>query len=1101
MLNGISLELIFIVLIIIVMVFSILKGMLQGFRKNLFNLIATIVFWVIFWLTAPLIKGNIIWKNEIIFAQMRPLLPNVPENSKCILDLILDLVKNLAVSNGADPAAVDDPHFVNTVIAILQVIAKIAWLIILAIAYGTVKMVVYRAVLKRFCQGSKKRVKKLEKKRRAYLEKHHKENPKLNKAIIRETKNYENRKRSGLLGLLTGFARGAIASFLIMCVINTTIKSLPNLRQEEDEISASTNPDGSKPTLYDFILQQTGNNPIVKAAVDIIADYQGSQLINTTGLKIGNRPADEMFIDSILSGQSEDCSFALRKEISSIVQVAEYAFDLTNGFDMNSVSWTSLTSTQIDDLQKILGVLSNDDLISNLGSALVGFAMTMDAVKDYMPKEFNADEYESIDWSKDLATIATLVAQVYSLGDDLTKLDYLDLDEELVKGIFESLSKLTSVELVGHIGASFAVKSLAKEQDVSHLESVLAQIATDKGYSNTIASFSDLYSNFKLLISDIDIDEYYDSDAKKITSYVKLLTSIDPSVADEEGNSASANIVHIIFRNDFVSNVLPDVMSMIRDTLPDNVKSIINPGVVTSQDWEREINGALALVHDFVTDESGTMHPFDKIAEYDFDLLNNFTTTTIVNSELLSYAMIKIFIDTANGEGILGDSAGQIGNYLCVPDNLRTEATRTSDNLYHFNSRWYGQDGELDIMLSTIKNIASEIESTKYMAGSLPLMLSRIDGEKLVSSDVLYYSLDKAIESIGQYMVIPTSETHMAEQTVSGVYNEHMISRNAIKEVVDIISNRNIVDMDLFLTWYTLDAQGNRTETVVETPPDDQRNNYAAMFAFNQDSIFGLLKSNRLYNSESSDKSNLDTLFGSSILRATVSNYVGGFAGEFLAIPDGAIDNQECNVNGEIKQVNVIKTSQLSALVMAVKDININLETVLNNPMDVLAAFKDETQDDNLNPKVKPILSSDDENGKYSSILHATLSKYVLNLAGDGSSALSFVVPDSVRDSQDPSILTSTETLNLISALTVIGTNSFTNSSSMDDILVNIVEDNKELALGSAILRGTITNYLNTQATGFELPASVYEDSSHEVLKREEAQGLLNAIRVNSKYN
>jgi hypothetical protein len=142
-----------------------------------------------------------------------------------------------------------------------------------------------------------------------------------------------------------------------------------------------------------------------------------------------------------------------------MTQIATEVFYLTDGFNIENVNWNNLSTSQIKNIQTILHILSNDDLLNNLGTTAVGIALSLDAVKPYMPSNLNLGVYKDINWGNELKTIAILVENVYDLGD-LSTLNYLDLDPEKVENLITNLSKLESINLLGHIATSFAIKTM-----------------------------------------------------------------------------------------------------------------------------------------------------------------------------------------------------------------------------------------------------------------------------------------------------------------------------------------------------------------------------------------------------------------------------------------------------------------------------------------------------------------------------------------------------------------------------------------------------------------------------------------------------------------
>ena len=1101
----ISIELVLLVLIAVIMFFSILTGLCQGFRKNMFKLVATILFWVIFWVTAPLVKGKFFWYNEGFYQLLAPML-----NGTQYANLMEFILASIANAIGMDPATLADPAIENTFIAVAMCIIKIVYLIVLAIVYGIVKSIVYKVRFKYFCKINKKVVRKLEKKQKRFVKKNGRKDLKLELEIEKKREALKKNKIYRPLGMVSGFARGCLSSFLILCLINSTFRLLPENNQKDD-VTASTNSYESTPSIYDFILEYTNNDPNVEMAVSMINEYQSSTLMNITGIKIGARTADELFIDSILSGKSEDYSFAIRKELQSIVRIAEEAFYLTNGFDMESVNWTALNNAQVESIQTILTILSDDDLINNLGSVMVGIAISLDAVAPYMPENLSSVEYEEIDWGGELATIADLVASVYSLGD-LSQLDFMQLDESVVEEIIVTLSELDSINFLGHVGANFAIKSLVGdneeyEETVAVIEDKLAQLAVNNGYSDTIYAYKDLYADFIEIFESETLDKYKDEDGK-ITNYVSALTSVD--------TTKYSNIVNTVLEANFVNEILPDVLTIVKEELiPEEYSSLINPGIVTTSQWENEINAAFTIINS-ITDKGA--HPFDTIETFDFALLSNFSTETVVKSELLSYAMIKIFVDTSKEEGILAEEAEGLSDFISVPDTLAVAADPAT---HKFAAKWYGseqlnyEDGELFIMLDTVKNCAAQLENLDNPEGSLPAILASIDENKIVESDVLYYSLNKMVDQVNEYIIVPVEETTRSSDTVNGQYVNRMIKKDSLKQVLDIFTDSNIVDLESLLSYYEILEDGSLAEEATDKNEIDEEDldNYKAKFDMSTDKVLGLLTSKKLYDPETNNSDNLDKLFNSSILRATVSNLLNEFAGEYIAIPDRSSIDVDCYVlSGEeedenreviVDSVKVVEKKDFKALIMAVSDLDLDLAAMMDEPMGVIDSFKDENG--NLKDDAKNLFA-DATSSKYSGILHATISKYVIEFSEEGNEGLTIVIPDEVLDSEDETLISCNETVNLLESLIIIGTEVLTDSEMseeemMNSIIGNVINNDK--SLNSTIIRATLTNFIDDEETGISVPEAAFDSSfdSTNVISKNHVVDLLEAIDAMKEAN
>lgn len=1101
-----TIELVMLSLILIIMIFSLLIGLIQGFKKSMFNFFATIVFWILFWTTSIFISGDLILKNTSLYNSLSGILPNSESSS----DLLTYLKLTIANSANIDAELLNDPGIDGTLTASAHAILKIVYLILLAIVFSIIKLIVYYVFFDSYCKVNKKTISKLEKKQESYVKKHSTEDKKLAKKIEKSKKQYAKNKINRPLGLASGFLRGCLSSFLILCVVNSTVKLLPS--EDTDNITASTeNNNTTTPSIYDFILQYTNNDPIVASAISLIKDYQKSNLINVTNMKINNTSIDDLFVDSILSGKSADYSVALRKELSIVVKVAEQAYYLTNGFDMESVNYTALNNEQVKRVETILNLLSNDDLVNNLASAIIGISLTIDSVAKYMPDNVTKEEYQSINWGNELKTIATLVSKVYSLGD-LSKLDYFDLDTTTVEEIIQGLSELKSINFLGHIGTTYAIKNLVADDasfdnEIKNIESSLATLALEGKFNNDISSLKTLYTQFIDIFTNKDFSKYKDEDGK-ITNYIAALTSVD--------TTKYKNVINNVLETNFVTELMPNVLTIMREKVlmksnPD-IASLINPSITTSSDVEKEFNTVLTLIHDLTTDKDGIIHPFEAIEKYDFSLLNNINTDTIINSNLLSYAMIKIFIDTSKGQGILSSAANSLEKYVVVPDYLAEDANTTT---HKFNEKWYN-DGELKIMLTNIKNCGSQIKNINNLVDSLPVMLQAINANDLMHSDVLYYSVNKLINNYKDSIVIPLSDTDSeSENTVNGVKINNIIKRDSLEKVLDIFTD-GIIDFEVLFKYYLVDENNNTSDTPINKEDIIEGQKYVTKIDLENGNIYKLLTSKKLYDPSlpetSSKDANLEKLFTSGILRATVTKLITKNAKDVIVIPSNSTEATptKCLIgskdeNGSIvesfEDISVIKINQFKSLVIAIDDLNLDINKIIDDPISIIDSLKDEETND-IKDCVNNIFGAGENgysNTKYNGILHATLSKYIMDFANKEGNDIKIIIPDDCKEANDSSLLKGESAVDLIRSIVLIGNDAFTDSSLSQEELINkIVKNviNNNNSLNSEIIRATLTDYISKEDNGINIPDAAKEN---DVIKQKEFDNLLNALDLMKK--
>lgn len=1089
-----SLQTILLLLILAIMLISITVGLIQGFRKSMYKLCATILFWVIFWITAPLLTGKFIFDNEGIYSALAGVLPTSDGDFSSCKTLIDYLVITLSNSLEIEAELMSDPAVKNTLISIIQNVVKLVYLFVLAIVYAILRFFAWHLIFKRFIKINKRKLRKLEKKKNRYVEKHKKENPKLEKRYAKMEKGVRRNKLYTKLGMASGAARGLLCSFVILSLINSTMGLLPTLKK--NDITANNGEETPKEVnLYDFILEQTDNDPIVKAAIDIIADYQASTLMKATG------NLDELFIDSILSGKAEDYSFKIRKEMSSIIQIAEKAFYATNGFDVENIDFTKLTEGQVKAVEDMLVILSDTDLLNNLGSVLVGTALSLEAVAPYMPTNMSTDEYANIDWSSELKTIAKLVSEVYSLTAEMDTVNYLELDTEKVKQITTTLSELESINFLGHVASAYAFKSLVEEdpayaEHIENIEIALADMALNGKFAEDVASFGTMYEQFITILGETDFSKWEDEEGK--VNYIAAITDVDATLY--------GNLVSNILETNFLTEIFPDVLVIMKDKLiaQDNpeLAAMINPNVTTSAEWEEEINTVLGIIADM------TAHgekPFEGIEKYDFSQLRNIRVETIVESELLSYAMIKMLVDTSKGQSVLtkDEDESELSEMICVPDYLAVDAVEDKDGNLRYHSDWYGynedhSDGELHIMLTTLFDAFSYVESIEAPVKSLPAIIDSIDADLLTSSNVLYYSMDKLIKNYGEILVVPVTVTEESIHEVDGEKLPNIIRKDELKNLIGILQKdeqgNRVIDLDSLYTHYIIDEETGEEIIIDASEATDETKAKLEL-----DNMMNLLTSNTLYDPENPDDSTaLDKLFSSDILRATITNMVNESAGEFITIPNKAKDSPvECIfykeneltgekelVTGEEANVSFIKKAEFKSLIMALRDLDIDLEAITGeDAMTLIDSFKEE--DGSLKAEANQIFGKDGYTGsKYSAILHATVSSYVIDEANKEEPVI--VVPNTIVEGE---FISGNEVVNLLNAVVYLGNDILEGDADKDEIIGKVIDNND--ILDSVIIRATVTKYIN-ETGEITVPNSVYDE--HQAVTKGELDKLLTAF-------
>lgn len=1059
-----SLEMIVLILIALIMLISILVGIIQGFRKNCYWLVATILFWVVFFVTAPLLSKSNVWYDPSIYQKL-----GMDSSYSCLMDYLKAMIAN---AMNLDVSLIDDPAVENTLIAIALSAIRIVYLLLLSIVYFVLMKIIYAIFFASSCKVSKSQIRKLKRKQEKEIRKKGAATEKTNKKLAAAEKRYDRKRRSHLLGMVSGFCRGAISCFLILSLINSLVALLPDIK--EDSISASDGTEAKNTlTIYDYIVQ---NYPEYQSTIDYILDYQQSNLATITSLKVNGQPLDTLLIDAILTGKKENCTFSIRKELQQIIKIGAYAFTLTNGFDMDNFDYYSLDEKQIELVQNILVILSDDDLIKNLGSVIVALSLTISGIKDEIPATLlDISLYQDIDLSAELLTIADLVAYVYGMGD-LSALDYAQIPEDNFVGILQTLSSLQSIQLIGTIGSYFGMKNLSlPESDLNQLENKLAAIC----WSDDIASISTLYEEYKNLFT------YYNENQSD-----EMLSLVYHAPTDD-----LQSVMDTIFETTFLEAILPDVLTIVKSKIAPEYASLINPNVTLSSQWKTELDTVFSMLRQL--QDSDVPDPFVSIEQFDLSVLQNLSTATVMSSELLTYAVIKTLIDGSDGNGIVP----ALQNYVIVPDSLKTY----DQNTHEFAAQWYGTEGELYVVFETLKNAASKVENIKYPAGSFVPLLQSIDANYLMKSDVLYCSINQILKTYNDYLIIPEDSIQSSELTLNQKPLE-MVTRNEIINILAIVcGENNLLDLEKLYVYYQVDENG--TETKLEGKPD--HDDYVVKLDINDINKFmALLTSERIYDA-GKQIDNTTKLFQSAIIRATLSNYLEEYGAQIIATPSALSDlsvsrisiyNPSSNVHlDENQKLAVLSTIECANLIKAFISLDLDINSLKEDPFSLIETFKEVNQDGSIiykQEKVNNIFARSQQQ-TYSELLHATLSKYINDFATDSQgSSFALVVPaDVIEESTD--YITSEEIVNLVKALVFVDIQAFSGNSSADLIAEEILHNEYiQEAFDSIIFRATISQYVSDNDALVIPDDDQQMMSGHRVMTKASLSGLINSIRA-----
>lgn len=968
---------------------AFLTGIRRGLKKSLYWFITSIIFFVLFFLTMNVASQNSY--NQWI----------KPHMSNWLIDLF-----NMDAEIATNPAILDQVSIIG------QMVLKIVYFIGLWVVCYFISWVLWVTVFKSLLLKPKRSKEEKQKAKEAAKARGKETKQEKEIRLLKEEQKQPKVKKRRLLGGMVGLVRGAIHSFMILCFLNGIIAILPEV--ERSQQTASTQDTNANLSIYDYLVEKV---PGLNRVLDYIEVYQDSTLNKITKIKINGKTIDLMFTDAFLSGsyQTEEgkkVKLNLTREMKNLAVIATKAYDLTNGFDMASIDFYALTLEQQNITSSILKMMSEDSFLMGSIPAVIAFGLVQDDLSKEL-KDLGIDNqtFKGVNWANDLLTISKMVNDVYALSEtyNLKEIDYYHLDLDLVDSIFTSLSNLTVLQPSMNI----ATNQLLKMEEIQDIIGETQLDFSDIIWSNEIVNISQIYKDFVAVGVDALLEDSKNENGK--VNVLQALTSLS-----NDGHEAAQKLIDSIFNSVFVERVVPVALEYATAQIKDaSIREMINFDVVGEDGWENELSTVFQLIKEM---SKGGQEPF---STFNFQMIKNISVDTLLKSKLLEDASITLLVNSANGQGPLNDS---IAKYIGLPDAL----------LDKNNPAWKDRqgvageriDGELRKTLTPLKEILNQIEDFDDVLGSLPEMIQVVDSS-ITDSNVLYYSLNKAVPVLlgTDVITIPSS-----------AYEENGLI--AKEELNALFTSLKMVSFNHLIGTKLVDEEledGTTTQKEIH------------VFVDNTDAVMETMM----------EIQDAETFFQSSILQSTASYFIQEYAGEVIVLPEGTYTNQTV-VKGESEEtltISMIHQKDLASLLQSLgslKDENGNLisfTTLQDEPEQIINYLSVETAQ-------KVFISSNTET--YSSILHATISKYLIEYDTDGT----ILIPTAAYENAQ--LIQGKEIVNLIQSIKKLEIDDFNQVKEDPMSLMHKVDQKmaEELFLKentetySSILHATMSKYL-----------------------------------------
>ncbi len=585
--------------------------------------------------------------------------------------------------------------------------------------------------------------------------------------IIRPKKKDKKKKKktigSRFGGMGIGTVKGICYSLLLVFLFAGTASVVDSvnlvMNEPQEEALIIT---GNTASLVELSYEDTSFSDSLSEYQDIL-DLLGGYRNTITGKVFGAvefgkaGSIDEMMFDSIFSIKGKNGNIQLRRELAIIGKAfsSPAVQEVMNGEDFSIEKLLELDSKDIQDIFDTLSELKFIKVLVPVGVEFVIYSDVLgeefDDIKEELKSNFKS--IIDVDYAHDIQKVGYAFADLTELleDQDLSNIDYFNLDSELVESILGHVGDLDLLEVVAPIAVSYVlnmedVKSAFEEAGIS-IESLHLEDLTGKDWQDEIGTnLPQIYSKFKELgIKMVDTQINFDEvDVEKVDSLCKA-----------------------IFASKILSNAVPVLSNYAIETfLPEEYADIIDTTIFEDVVWETELSSllsaALVLVKTGVISENvdDVNSAIQSLSDADIQQLGTYVSKSVIITHHLNPIANMIFEQAGFKEGTLqglDESKGETWNeteisslFFAVKDIFSTGIINSNDPTSVLSSLTDEQIESLSTHLSESKFITKNLnpivelilEETEFGKGSLQ-GLDESKDEKWTKLEIssLFYSI------------------------------------------------------------------------------------------------------------------------------------------------------------------------------------------------------------------------------------------------------------------------------------------------------------------------------------------------------------------------
>lgn len=528
---------------------------------------------------------------------------------------------------------------------------------------------------------------------------------------------------SRLGGLGIGVTKGLIYLLLIGIIfagVSSIVTSTKNIINESSEVAVIFVED-----TYTIVELNVEEEKINTKEKNQLIDPELEKILNAYretisgkiygSMKIGKNKLsiDEALFDSIFNIKGKNGSIKLCNELKTLEQA--FSTDavkkiMSDGFDIKKLYLLSN-----EELNDFIEIISSLDCINVLVPVGLEFVTYSDVLKDKLGNEYedikqllaeNLPELIEMDYCQEVKNLGyAFVNLIDLLGDGLedpSKINYFNLNQEIIEKLFVNLEKLETFEIVAPITINYLLNSKTIIKAIEKFGFTVE----DLGLSN-------------------DID--YVNEFKKIPELYKKFIAL--GIKQVEGKTDLSNInidaidgfIETLFDSTIISNAIPVVASTLTiNYLPTQYSDLFTKEELESTNWNTEFSPLLkavaVLLNTNVLTAEDKVEAICSLSTEDIEKLGTYLSESDLIVKKLNYIM----------ENIMKTFISEKIDYLGL-DNTEEEKWNKKEIIAMFNVMKQFADGfNYKFNNEEIEMLADNIGKSKYIKKNLNNIVNAI---------------------------------------------------------------------------------------------------------------------------------------------------------------------------------------------------------------------------------------------------------------------------------------------------------------------------------------------------------------------------------------